>query len=115
MQLCNPQAEEELNLQVDEQRKRFRAIEHPKAPGFVKAKEATRATVYSAEAMDAGRHGYALKVMKSEHQGPRLEQIYANLDGLKTICSLEVGQRKCLRACANRRVAYVSRSGEIAA
>jgi hypothetical protein len=90
----DPQPEEELTLQVDKQQKRFRAMEHPKAPGFVKAKEGTKAKVYSVEAVDAGRHEYVLKVVKSEHQSPRLEQNYANLEGLKTTSRLEVGERK---------------------
>jgi serine/threonine protein kinase len=94
--LFDPRPEQEFYLRIDEQERRFRVIEHPKAPGFAHAMEGSEAKVYRVKGLEAGSHEYALKIMKFRHQDRDFEQTCNELNRLKTIPGLRVCERRCL-------------------
>jgi tRNA A-37 threonylcarbamoyl transferase component Bud32 len=96
IQLFDPQPGDEFCLRIDKREKRFRAMAHPKALGFVHAIEGAKATVYRIKALHADGHDYALKVMKLRYRNFELEQICSNLAELRTIPGLKVCERQCL-------------------
>lgn len=92
----DPEPEETFSLRIDAQERNFRALRNPLAPTYAHSMEGGKARVYKIESLDAGSHIYALKVMKSKHRDPGLEQTCNNLDKLKDIAGLDVCERACL-------------------
>jgi serine/threonine protein kinase len=95
MPVLEPGANEEFPLRIWSQDRRFQALEHPSAPGFAHAMEGGKAFVYRIRELGAGTE-YALKVMKTKHRDPALEEVCGKLDALKTAPGMGVCERCCL-------------------